>query len=354
MKWSMLVLAILLVGCNQNGPESELKDYAARVSNAIEQDFDLVFSATLPQYPAKRHRSLTLTELREGVIDVFDLRRCGLMELIGERNSSLGKLALPSQRLIYETRFLPPLRACIQSLEQLTPLSEEDQDLLERLRHIEQVKTRNYPRVVSNALFNSDEISQHFAISGSAGRFETPAPLTGLSPALKRFEHLADQADDTHWQVPAWITELETSYEAFYRSHFGHEWSQSLLLLTQTLDQTAAAIETRLARRPMCFNKRPTPQANIVRNVFTRYYAGRLQPWMSNIHRNGMQWRQHWQALRQKLPTTPHVAAYFDHMLADRPGSLWHDYQQARERHTQAWQQLLGQCGMMPGNSPNG
>lgn len=341
-----LCLVLLLSGCSEP-PEGFLHDYSYRVGNAIEQPFDLGFTTKLPSYPAKRLRSLEVEPIREGLLDVLDLRRCGLMELIGERNSSLGKLALPSQRLIYETRFLPPLRACISRLAAEQNPDEETQSLLQRLRHIETIKQTNYPRVVSNALFNSDEISQHFAMGGQP--LSTTHSLASLQMALEHQQYLADMARQAHWDSPNWIGNLEKDYAAFYRSRFGTDWLYSLVLLTQTLDQTAAAIETRLARRPVCFNKTPTPQARIIRNVFQRYYAGELQPWMSVVDRNGRLWRQHWLDLLEHLPTTEAVQDYFNQVLAATPGSLWQSYIDARDRHTHAWQQLLSQCGMMPG-----
>jgi hypothetical protein len=349
MRLILPALILLLSGCSGEGPEQQLHDYAYRVGNAIEHEYQLNLERSLPGYPPRRERLLTVTEQREGLIDVLDLRRCGLLELIGERNSSLGKLALPSQRLIYETRFLPRLRQCIDELERTEQPDEDTQELLARLRRIETVKQQNYPRVVSNAIFNSDEISRHFALQAEPLNTGSQESIVALQPALAHFRQLAEYSTRTEWRTPEWIGQLEQDYEALYRSDFGARWLQSLLLLTQTLEQTAVAIETRLARRPVCFNRRPTPQANIIRNVFQRYYAGQLQPWMSSIDRNGREWRQEWRTLVEALPVTPATYSYFNRLFGEQ-GSLWVEYIQARDHHTHAWQQLLSQCGMMPGS----
>ncbi len=350
MRSILLLLALLLSGCSEEGAESRLQDYAYRVGNAIQQDYRLTLDRRPPPFPAKRQRSLPVDDIREGLLEVLDLRRCGLLELIGQRNSSLGKLALPSQRLIYETRLLPRLRQCIQQLKQ-TEQDEDTRQLLTRLQHIEQIKRRNYPRVISNAVFNSDEISRQFALQASSLDQSAISSLNALMPAFTRFRHLAELSHQAQWSEPEWITQLEESYEAMYRSDFGADWLHSLLLLIQTLEQTANAIETRLARRPICFNRKPTPQANIIRNVFQRYYAGQLQPWMSAIDRSGQQWRTQWLALAAQLPTTAAMQEYLTQVFGDRPDSLWHEYIEARSRHTRAWQQLLEQCGMLPGSN---
>lgn len=345
----LLLLSLLVGGCSPPGPEAMLRDYATRVGNAIEQDVELTLTLELPAYPPRRQRLLPVREVREGLLEVLDLRRCGLLELIGERNSSLGVQALPSQRLLYETRFLPPLNACLNRLRDEQPGDPDSRELLARLEQIARIKRTNYPHVLANALFNADHISQHFARGGQPATAEQLEQVGQLLPHLQRFAQLARLSARPDWQAPDWIDDLEQSYEAFYRSDFGRRWLPALVLLTQTLEQTAAAIEARLARRPLCFNRRPTPQAQIVRNVFQRYYAGALQPWMSAVHRSGERWRSHWQPLLDTLPATEATRRYFNRLFAEHPDSLWQRYQQARQRHTRAWQRLLDQCGMLPG-----
>ncbi|GAA0785904.1 DUF3080 family protein [Marinobacterium sediminicola] len=348
MRSILLLLIIVLSGCSDQVHEDKLRDYAYRVGNAIDSDYQLNFSLLPPPFPPKRERSLPVDEIHEGLLDVLDFRRCGLMELIGERNTSLGKLALPSQRLIYETRFLPRIRQCILDLEQIEDKDEDTLALLNRLNRIEESKRINYPLVISNAIFNSDEISQHFALKAKPLNQLALDNFNGLMQAFEPFQHLATLSERDDWDEPNWIQDLENSYETFYRSEFGADWLHSLLMLTQTLEQTAQAIEARLERRPICFNRKPTPQAEIIRNVFQRYYAGQLQPWMSIVDRTGQQWRSQWLKLVNQLPTTAPTAEYFVQLFGKQPESAWQTYLQARNRHTRAWQKLLGQCGMMP------
>lgn len=344
----LLCLLTTLSGCSQDPVTERLHDYASRVGNAIEFDVELSLADNLPQYPAKRDRIQPVDDIREGLLDVLDLRRCGLLTLIGERNSSLGKLAGHSQRLIYEMRFLPPLRQCIQTLSnQQTPLDESDQQLLQRLTQIEATKRQNLPSIVANAVFATEEIEQQFSLNATAADQATLEAYTHVEPALQRLAHLADLSQRSDWPVPNNIDQLEDSYAQLYRTPFGASWLKSLSYLTQTLDQTADALEQRLEQRPLCFNRKPTPQAQIMRNVFERYYAGQLQPWMSAVHRNGQRWRSHWQTLAETLPLTPQLQDYFSATLLGDT-SLWQDYISARDRHTKSWQRMLGHCGMMP------
>ena len=346
---TLLITLLLLSGCNQDPVTSRLQDYAGRVSNAIEHDISLTLDESLPAYPAKRDRLMQITELREGLIDVLDLRRCGLLELIGERNSSLGKLALPSQRLIYEFRFMPPLRNCIQALRNSdNALSEDETELLERLLKIEQIKQENLPLVVANAVFNSEEVVRQFALANPAADTTELMLFQHLDHPLEQLSDLAMLSRQARWHHVPDLSRLEQSFEQLHQTHFGTAWLRSLSYLTQTLEQTATAMEQRLQQRPLCFNQRPTPQARIMHNVFQKYYAAELQPWMSAVHRNGQRWRQHWASLTEQLPLTPALRAYFEQTLTGTH-SLWARYLRARDRHTRGWQELLRQCGMMPG-----
>lgn len=344
------LLLVLLSACSAETPENRLKDYAQRVANAIDYPVDLQLDATIPAYPRTRERWLEVEELREGVVDVFDLRRCGLMELIGERNSSLGKLALPSQRLLYELRFLPPLRQCIDTLASQAVRDEDEEVLLKRLQEIEQVKRQQLPRVLSNAIFNSNEMEIQFSRSHPPLSTTQAGQITALLPVLEQFEHLVALSQTPQWQLPQWSDRLEQHYGTLYAQPFGAPWLKSLTLLTQTLDQTAAAIEARLQQRPICFNNRPNNRARIIHSVFTGWYADQLQPLMSALHRSGTEWRKGLEPLYTHLPVTPALDAYFSATLSDQEDSLWQQYIKARDRHTTAWQRLLGQCGMMPGS----
>ncbi|MET3999457.1 DUF3080 family protein [Marinobacterium sp. MBR-109] len=342
---------VLLSACSTESPEARLEDYASRVANAIDYPIKLELDTTIPPYPQTRDRLLEIPELREGIVEVFDLRRCGLMELIGERNSSLGKLALPSQRMLYELRFLPPLRRCIEQLKQQSERDENEDELLQRLQRIERIKREQLPRVLSNAIFNSSEMTSQFSRTHAALSMEQAQQSGALQPALQRFEQLLRLSQQPDWQLPSWSEQLEQSYAELHARPFGAPWLKSLNMLTQTLDQTAGAINARLDERPICFNNRPNNRARIIQSVLNGWYANELQPMMSALHRSGEQWRDGLEPLYTELPMSPALKEYFQATLSDHHNSLWQRYIRARDRHTAAWQRLLGQCGLMPGHS---
>jgi len=347
----MLGTTLLTAGCDRSSPEAMLDNYASRVGNtldeAIEPDFET--AGRIPLYPARRDRQLPLTDIRQGLVEVLALRHCNLLHLIAERNSSLGKVMAPSQQLAYEMRFFERLRSCRRRLDNAP---DADPELRSQVNGIYAIKRRELPSVLWNAIYLSDEMAVNFS------RGDPPLPLTGDAigtpaaiTALERLDDLVRLASEPDWTLPEQLDAIEQPYEALNRDRFGSHWLKSLLLLTVTLDATAAGLERREARYPLCPQQRPTPDARILLNVFTKFYAGEVQPYLARVHRDGSRWRGLHEELIHRLPATDAMLRYWDQVFAeDNPDSLWRRYNDARDRHTRAWQQVLRRCGLMPGS----
>jgi hypothetical protein len=128
----------------------------------------------------------------------------------------------------------------------------------------------------------------------------------------------------------------------------------ALTLLTQRLEHASNLIEKRLEKRAICFNSTATPKAKILQNVFYKYYAGEVQPYMATVDK----YAQRWFTLNTQIITSLQtggihlpdtVTAYFNRTIAmNKSGSVWSEYKFARDKHIQLWQKVLKQCGMMP------
>lgn len=331
-----------------------LEDYAARMSNVLETEIDLELeqaALAIPVFPVKRERIVPTTELREGLWDVLDFRQCDMLHLISERNSSLGKVMPPSQKMRYELRFVSALQNCYQTLEAIEEPDETQQTFQERLAVIYETKLSNLPIEIWNGIYNSDELSQHFKLG------KPPLPLESISygtshNALETLSELTVLSGKESITLPAWLDEIETHYEALHRSELGAGLLAGVSMVTHTLDRTAEAIETRLKRKPFCFEGHQPPRATILSNVFQKYYAGEVQPYMAIIQREGSRWFGLHNAMIKRLPAPSAMQDYRLQVMAlESESSLWGKWVQARERHTKAWQKILGQCNMMPGSN---
>ncbi len=345
-------MTLILSGCNtQSDLDRLFNNYTQAVANILDEEWENAVPEPPPPLPPQRLRTLATTEIREGLIDVLDLSVCNLLPLIAEKNSSLGKVAPPSQALSYELRFYRTINDCLPVV-----LNDSDIDIAikEKILAIHQIKANNLPAVLWNAFYTGQEIEQSLALN------QAPIPLEqseqsyqhALS-ALAVFNDLtliatlnpeALRPIDTHI--------LEKHYESLYIAPLGVPLLKSLLLLEANLNNVAQIIESRLERRPLCFKGMRTPKADILKNVFTQQYALKLQPYLSKVDRLASRWYHLHQSTTDHLPVPSEVADYVTQVFQrNAETSIWNRYIRARDRHTQAWQHILNQCNLMPGNS---
>ncbi|MBQ0783864.1 MAG: DUF3080 family protein, partial [Amphritea sp.] len=203
-----------------------------------------------------------------------------------------------------------------------------------------------------NGIFTSEAVERNFSLSEPALPLEEEAGFSQSRQALIILNQIASLNNNREkWSDPGYLDQLENHLHALYSLRYGSRWLRSLALINDTLNHTSEVIEERLKERPVCFNQQTTPKARIVKNVFNKYYAGQLQPYMARIDRQGKEWLALNRNLLGNFTDIPQpMQAYKNQILAaDAP--LWLNYIQARDRHILAWQTLLIQCNLMPGSS---
>ena len=351
---NLLLLISLLYGCAEPNAESMLQDYTRRVSNALDEPIKFEpGSSTFPSLPPRRERLLPVEELREGLIDLLQLRHCDLLPLIAERNSNLGRVMAPSQTLKYELRFLPLVTACEQDLTDRVEADATLAPLLHRVRQIQQHKQQQLPRVIWNSIYTSEEMEQQFSRSIEPLPLDAQGLINQAGSALDAFILISQlAATDAPWPDNRFINGIENYYEQLYRMQSGQQWLRSVYLLSYTMEQVSQGIESRLQRRPICFDQQPNNRSVIIQNVFRNVYAAEFQPYLALTDQFGRYWQTSHQSIQQHLPLPPSSEAYFS-QLFDRQiqDGVLHRFHQARERHTEAWQTLLAHCGLSVGQT---
>ena len=344
-------ILLLVMGCSNETPEQQLtNDYIQRIENVLgEKIEEPILTSSLPALPPQRLRYREITTIKEGMFDVLDLGRCNLLSLIAARNSSLGAVAPPSQRLSYEIQFHTLLKRCLPSIEKDDSLSQKSKL---RIFAIYEIKEQNLPAVFWNALYTGQEIEASLALNLSPLSLNKKNHSNYFRAMRKLFSvtemTLGKQTPpDSHS-----LKTLEESYAALYHDPLGTPLLKSLLLLESTLNRAADLINARLMRRPLCFQGMTNPKADILKNVFTEYYARQLQPYLANVHFIGEQWFGIHEQTLKFLPIPSQVAPYVSQVfLRDSNESIWNRYINARNKHTDAWQEILSQCNLMPNNN---
>lgn len=334
------VMVAGLVACSPADPANALlQDYVERVARVVEADRRELSVAGLEGWPRRRDRLLDIPRQRTGLGQFLSLHRCDLGTLIGERSSQLGRVMTASQQLHYEHRFLLVAQQCLDRLAG----DEGRAELRAALAGVVAEKRDNVPRLAWNATLAHDALAGAHALQVAALDPEAAA-LAGAA-ATGALQLLAERLPLIG--TPALIThEWDAPWETLGRSEHGGAGRRALVLLTATMTAVADMLEQRQVERPLCPQGRPTPRAETLNNVFTRYYAAQVQPYLAGVHRVYGGWLKALQELHeaQLVEPPPAMKRYHAEVLQ----AEWRTYVAARDRHTQVWQEVLQHCNLAP------
>lgn len=146
------VLILLLSGCADPGPEAVFDTYLNRLERPLGTTAPAWEPAPTIRPPRSAQLQIPIARERLGALDFLALRGCELQVTVGKRNSSLGRLAAPSQALLLELEFLRLAPACIQYLE-----DEGREALAAELAAALDNKRRVLPERIYNATLATEE-----------------------------------------------------------------------------------------------------------------------------------------------------------------------------------------------------
>ncbi|MBW0149524.1 DUF3080 domain-containing protein [Marinobacter sp. CAU 1620] len=320
-----------------------MDEYVERVARVLDSEPELTAIEPPSQIPRRRNRVLTMPELDMGMLDFLSLYGCELQFVVGEKNSVMGKVMQPLNRLRYELRFIEAAQDCLPETE--------DEDLVEALQEAIDSKRESLPIAIWNATWGVEEVETLFTLA--KGYYP-------VSPEGNPVSDLALDAEELNQTVAAlrsgtlevsleFAGSVQQRWQAEYRAG---QLLNSAALLKSRLDDATALIQRRIGGRPLCLNGKPNNQSEIVQGMFFSVYIEKIQPYMSGVGRARMALIEPLAALaeeqRSVMPPAFEVW-YRRHLSQDSERSLWRELDEAMSRHTKAWQTLLEQCGLRPG-----
>ncbi len=362
------LLMVVLSACNPFSEARPMMDeYVERVARVLETEPGLSAIDSPTQIPRRRDRVLTMPELELGMLDFLSLYGCELQFVVGEKNSVMGKVMQPLNRLRYELRFIRAAQDCIPETE--------DEDLVEVLNEAIASKRETLPIALWNATWGVEEIETLFTLAKGYYPVQSEGnPVADLARDSDRMNQVVGalltgkvEANALAVKTPgkealeesALESALESSLEfagavqqrwqAEYRA--GQLINSAALVKTRLNDATAL-LQQRIKQRPLCLKGKPNNQAEIVQSMFFSVYIEKIQPYMSNLSRARVELIEPlaMMAERQKAVMPPEFANWYrKHLSQVADDSLWLELDAAMARHTESWQALLEQCGMRPG-----
>lgn len=341
--WFVLgsILVLILGGCGsgQDDAAGRYADYLERLENQL-GTLPAGDEAALLSFP--RQRELTL-QIERQVIDVADFARvhsCDLGDLVGERNSALGRVAGPVALLMQDQRWLRLGPACVG----------QGQDWLEEILA---AKEQSLPQRFWNAVVAGDEFNQLM----SAARGLGDDPDVTLQPADVALRDLLD-----HHQALASLTLNDRLLNASLQSLSQGESIGSMRQRWRSLRLNLGRVSRGLNRESeqVCRNGKPTPKAKILRQVFDKQYVDILQPEFARHYGADQATVRALHQLTQRLqPQAPEVFThwYQQTLNPENPQAEWQRTQATLRGHALAWQKLWTHCGMplaplAPGAAP--
>ncbi len=336
------LLVLPLVGCGPSGAERALGAYVADLRGATSAPVPASSRppSRLVWYPSPEARRLELEDHRVGFSDYRALRACALDDLIGYRNSILGRVMLESSRLVYEHRMLGRLQRCREQ--------PEAPSLPAQLDALIASKRDQLPRVLWNATFGSRELAKFFGISGEPLDLDAGAMSPEIAGAFDRLVALSPALGSPSVEISQ--SELEQAYAVLQSRPYGGELLETAELLGFYLDDASRVLAKTRANGSVCRSGA---------RVFEEHYRGRLEPFLAQRRRDGRKLLELMDRLAKsielladrsgELVVPPEVASYLERYLAlDREGSLWRRFERSADAHVRAWETVLGACGQPP------
>lgn len=316
----------VLVGVQCSGPpDNAFADYLSRVQRLLETDVSVDAEGSLPRYPNRGLLRRDVASLSIDVLDFIELHDCDLAGVVGFRNSPLGRLQTPSQRLGYESEWLAGARSCASDgVGWLEPLIAKKEAAL--------------PAVFWNATFAGEEFARLL------GRFEA-SETPGAGYLLRELGDAYATLATDRFDLGGFERVLGALGSIPWLGQARRAWD----LERRHLDAVAGALTEGL--EGVCRNGAPTLKSRALVNVFQRYYVDALQPGIARRHGTDRDAVAAVAALVGLFggDVPGEFAVWYGQVLAPEPRrSEWSRLASVRLEHAAAWNRLFARCGVDP------
>ncbi len=326
------LLTTLLLACQPTPPaEALLDDYLTRLSRVLDVERPPVADGVLPRMPPPRELQVTIERLDINLLDFWGFRRCGLAEVLGERNSVLGRVMVPSQHLHMDGRILQQLRFCINTLE--------DDKLVALARSLEAQKHQQWPARYWNATAAGPELRAFWTPATTPLLPGGEASYQEAETALAFLATLPDQLAENQWPER---TELEAHYKALEQYALGGKLLQSLALGYRYTHAANQMLESAREQQTLCPAGLQRRELDYARNVMVKVFIGEVQPWLAAVNRRTSSLTEQYRALlkSQAPELRPTINPFVDSVTEQH-----HQFQNALREHVDLWKQLFRNCG---------
>ena len=363
------VAMFALLGCfGGSTVKQSIDDYAARLSRVLDTPLPDSFNDKITTPLPKLADSATLKHAIEGVNinlrEFYALQDCELGTVVAERNTSLGKSQLPSQRLVYESKLLNVLRSCEAALTKENESNQRNAALAATISSWREQKTQDYSKTWANLVQGSQELrlalntpERLFSVENNKDALSSVNALYYISSLSNKGLLLSDMyssntaSSDTETEATnennsesiIESSELEQQLKIIRSARLPATLWHTQQTLTQNLSLLTNMLETELDA-VSCPEGRASDKAKILRNVFYLFFIEEIQPVGSLVN----QYHYKLEPLWEDWLAQPSLHKEFKRYIRQQSQDGFNQYSSAMKAHVNLWQGFLGRCNLSP------
>ena len=363
------VAMFALLGCfGGSTVKQSIDDYAARLSRVLDTPLPDSFNDKITTPLPKLADSATLKHAIEGVNinlrEFYALQDCELGTVVAERNTSLGKSQLPSQRLVYESKLLNVLKSCEAALTKENESNQRNAALAATISSWREQKTQDYSKTWANLVQGSQELrlalntpERLFSVENNKDALSSVNALYYISSLSNKGLLLSDMyssntaSSDTETEATnennseriIESSELEQQLKIIRSARLPATLWHTQQTLTQNLSLLTNMLETELDA-VSCPEGRASDKAKILRNVFYLFFIEEIQPVGSLVN----QYHYKLEPLWEDWLAQPSLHKEFKRYIRQQSQDGFNQYSSAMKAHVNLWQGFLGRCNLSP------
>ena len=363
------VALFALLGCfGGSTVKQSIDDYAARLSRVLDTPLPDSFNDKITTPLPKLADSATLKHTIEGVSinlrEFYALQDCELGTVVAERNTSLGKSQLPSQRLVYESKLLNVLKSCEAALTKANESNQRNAALAATIASWREQKTQDYSKTWANLVQGSQELrlalntpERLFSVENNKDALSSVNALYYINSLSNKELLLSDMyssntaSSDTETEATnennsesiIESSELEQQLKIIRSARLPATLWHTQQTLTQNLSLLTNMLETELDA-VSCPEGRASDKAKILRNVFYLFFIEEIQPVGSLVN----QYHYKLAPLWEDWLAQPSLHAEFKRYIRQQSQDGFNQYSSVMKAHVNLWQGFLGRCNLSP------
>ena len=363
------VAMFALLGCfGGSTVKQSIDDYAARLSRVLDTPLPDSFNDKITTPLPKLADSATLKHAIEGVNinlrEFYALQDCELGTVVAERNTSLGKSQLPSQRLVYESKLLNVLKSCEAALTKENQINQRTAALAATIASWREQKTQDYSKTWANLVQGSQELrlalntpERLFSVENNKDALSSVNALYYINSLSNKELLLSDMyssntaSSDTETEATnennsesiIESSELEQQLKIIRSARLPATLWHTQQTLTQNLSLLTNMLETELDA-VSCPEGRASDKAKILRNVFYLFFIEEIQPVGSLVN----QYHYKLAPLWEDWLAQPSLHEEFKRYIRQQSQDGFNQYSSVMKAHVNLWQGFLGRCNLSP------